>query len=188
MANRMASALKLATSCVYGSEGYRSTAFLDTLARPPVWTIGHGTTRIDNKLVLEGMTCTRAQADDWAMTDMEAAAKYVLHCVTMPLNDWQLAALTSFCYNIGMGNFNRSTVKAALNLGLYGRAADAMLDYDEAGGKPVAGLSSRRGRERALFLTGMEPAEPVAVADAADDEGSADALNAAELADLNKTS
>jgi hypothetical protein len=40
-------ALRYAATCVYGSEGFRATAFLDTLATVPVWTIGHGTTQVD---------------------------------------------------------------------------------------------------------------------------------------------
>lgn len=175
-------ALRLATTCIYGSEGFRAVAYLDTLARVPCWTIGHGTTRVNDQPVTPGMTCTRQQAEDWAMADMTATLVHVLNAVRAPLNDNQAAALVSFAYNIGVGAFDRSSVKAALDLGLYQQAADRLLEYDEAGGKRLAGLDTRRARERALFL-----AQIVITAPPVEDPTSADALNRAELAKLNSS-
>jgi lysozyme len=155
MSNQLtAAALRYASACVFGTEGFRAKAYLDILARPPLWTIGHGTTHINGLAVYPGMACTLAQADAWSAVDMEAAALFVLHIVLVPLNDWQLGALISLTYNIGMGNFERSDILAALNRGLYLDAADHLLEYDMAGGKKVAGLDARRVRERALFLCG----------------------------------
>jgi lysozyme len=189
--NSIAVALRLAAGCVYGSEGYRAEAFLDTLAKPPVWTIGHGTTRVRGKPVTQGMRCTLLQADAWAMADMDDDATFVQRKVTVPLTDAQLGAMTSFCYNIGAGNFERSTVLEALNKGFYRIAADRLLEYDEAGGRAVAGLETRRGRERALFLFTTSPLIPtparaiVAPVAPVASQTTADTLNAEELASLN---
>jgi lysozyme len=166
-------ALSYAAACVNGSEGFSATAYLDKIAKPPVWTIGHGTTRVNGKPVVKGMTCTKAQADAWSAADMSAALGYVLvHC-DVPLNDCQASSLCSLCYNIGMGNFRDSTVIAALNEGDYRAAADCFLEYDHAGGKQIAGLTARRERERAMFLS-MMPALPVPMSES-------DALNQREL-------
>jgi lysozyme len=173
----LAMALGYATSCVYDAEGYRSKAYLDTLARPPVWTIGHGTTLIDGKPVQAGMTCTETQAEDWAMAAMNEAASYVQNSVRVPLTDQQLGALTSFCYNVGCGHFGASTVKQALDHGLYAIAADRLLEYDHAGGRRLRGLTTRRARERAMFLRGTA----IAAAPPAAPEVTADDLNQAEL-------
>jgi lysozyme len=151
--NNPDNALRLATSTIFGAEGFAAVAFLDKLAKPPVWTIGHGTTLIEGKPITEGMTCTEQQADAWAADDMRSAARYVLRVVKVPLNDFQLAALISLCYNIGQGNFGRSSVKDALDLHLYEVAANRFLQYDMAGGRKISGLDNRRIRERALFLT-----------------------------------
>jgi lysozyme len=151
-----AAALRYAAACVFGTEGYRATAYLDRLPTIPVWTIGHGTTRVNGLPVYGGMTCTLEQANAWAAADMEADALFVLSVVIVPLNDWQLGALISLSYNIGMGNFHHSTVLAALNQGKYPHAADCFLQYDEAGGKAIAGLDTRRARERLLFLCGSK--------------------------------
>ena len=148
-------ALGYAVTIINGSEGFRSRAYLDTLAKPAKWTIGHGTTQIDGEAVRADMVCSKPQADLWAMADMTAAAHDVLNCVRVPLNDWQLAALISFCYNLGSPAFRKSSVLDALNLGLYQVAANRLLEYDHAGGVEVRGLETRRGRERALFLIGL---------------------------------
>lgn len=153
MTNNIDRALRYATSTIYAAEGFAAVAFLDRLAKPAVWTIGRGTTHIEGKPITEGMTCTEAQADAWCADDMRSAARFVLHCVKVPLNDYQLAALTSFCYNIGDGNFERSSVKDALDLKQYLLAANRLLAYDMAGGHKEKGLDTRRARERALFLT-----------------------------------
>jgi lysozyme len=144
--------IRIAVALIFPSEGCRTAAYLDTLAKPPVWTIGHGTTEVDGEPVTEGMTCTPAEANGWAATFITETAKFVYRKVTVPISDNQAAALISLCYNIGMGHFERSSVLAALNCGFYAEAADRLLDYDEAGGRAVSGLETRRARERALFL------------------------------------
>jgi lysozyme len=146
-------AIGLAVPLVFPTEGCRLRAYLDILAKPPVWTIGHGTTQIDGKPVRAGMTCTPAQADAWAVAHLREAAAHVQRVVEVPLSDHQLAALTSLCYNIGSGHFATSDVVRALNLSLYSAAADRILEYDHAGGVEIAGLTTRRGLERRLFLT-----------------------------------
>jgi lysozyme len=151
----LSTALRYAATCVYGTEGFRDTAWLDTLPDPPVWTIGHGTTFIDDKPVGPGMICTRQEADQWAMEAMRETGEEVLAAVHVDLNAMQLGALISLAYNIGIGHFRRSSVLEALNLALYQVAANRFLEYDEAGHRVIEGLETRRGRERALFLTGM---------------------------------
>ena len=176
----IANALSNAVTIVNGSEGFTASAFLDTLASPELWTIGHGTTRIAGELVKPGTVCTREQADLWAMSDMTQAAHYVLKEVTVALNEFQLGALISFCYNIGEGNFRGSSALEALNMGLYAVAADRLLEYDEAGGIIRGGLETRRGRERALFLLGC-PAEPLAAQRVADSRAAAAAAEEEEM-------
>lgn len=167
-------ALALAEPLVFSAEGCRLTAYLDTLADPPKWTIGHGNTWVDGRPVEHGMTCTRAQADAWAQTDLRKVATQVMLLVTVTIDEHQLAALTSLAYNIGITRFHTSSVLEALNMAssegrvdhtMYRRAADRFLEYDEAGGHKVDGLLERRGRERALFLTGtgLTGSQPSAV-------------------------
>lgn len=181
----LATALQFASTCVVDSEGFSSKAYLDTIAKPPVWTIGHGTTLIDDKPVCEGMTCTIKQANTWAARNMLQAATVVQRYVTVPLSECQLGALVSFCYNIGAGAFERSDVLKALNLGMYQAAADRMLEYDHAGPVRVPGLTTRRARERALFLrTPLKPTFPTSAPEPA--HPNADDLNQTEIDKLHQ--
>jgi lysozyme len=151
-------ALSLAVPLVFDAEGCELTSYIDTLATVPVWTIGHGNTFVGGKPVVDGMTCTQAQADQWAMDALEADAIEVVRLVHVPLSDPQAAACISLAYNIGVGAFARSTVLYALNTRLYYKAADRFLSYDHTGGVEVRGLLARRARERAVFLSGTAPA------------------------------
>jgi GH24 family phage-related lysozyme (muramidase) len=158
-------ALSLALPLVFDLEGCRLVAYLDTLARPPVWTIGHGSTWVQGKPVHYGMTCTRAEADLWAGVTLATTAEDVRALLKVGVTDEQWAACISLAYNIGTGAFRHSSVLEAINLALFQRAADRFLEYDHAGGRTVAGLTVRRARERALFLSGMgEPSPEVPVA------------------------
>lgn len=181
--------LKYAVQFVNGIEGTSLVAYLDTLARPPVWTIGHGTTRVNGVAVHKGMTCTQEECDRWSMEDMRVTALFVVAHTRVALTDWQLGALISFTYNEGVGTYLNSTVLEALNQGLYRVAADRLLEYDIAGGKRLRGLDTRRGRERAMFLgqgpqqftTFIAPPVPTGVSGVVSTVSEADRLNQEQI-------
>jgi lysozyme len=187
----MLKALHLAVPLIFNSEGLELTAYLDTLATDPVWTIGHGCTVVDGKPVREGMTCTREQADGWATDDLSILAKELLQRIRVAVSDQQFAACLSLAYNIGIGAFAQSSVQEALNQRLYYRAADRFLQYDHAGGVEVDGLLARRERERALFLSGTAaapsiPVQPGYPAPKPAPESDSDKLNDAEIAQIRR--
>jgi GH24 family phage-related lysozyme (muramidase) len=62
-------------------------------------------------------------------------------------------AITSFAYNAGLGNYQRSTIRMKVNRGDWEGAAEAFMSWTKAGGKEVAGLVKRRKAEVALFLS-----------------------------------
>jgi lysozyme len=170
-------------------EGTALVAYLDTLANPHVWTIGHGTTRVNGQPVHQGMRCTQEECDRWSMEDMRSDALYVVAHTNVALTDWQLGALTSFTYNEGSGTYFDSSVREALNRGLYAVAANRLLEYDMAGGKRLRGLDTRRGRERAMFLglgakiftTFIAPVVPTGVSAASATPSEADRLNQEQI-------
>jgi lysozyme len=65
----------------------------------------------------------------------------------------RLGALTSFAFNVGLGNLQRSTLRMKHNRGDYEGAAEAFLDWTKANGKVLKGLVTRRNDERALYLS-----------------------------------
>lgn len=62
-------------------------------------------------------------------------------------------ACVSFSFNVGLGNFQRSTIRMKIGRGEWEAAADAFLLWNKAGGKVLPGLDTRRKDERALFLS-----------------------------------
>lgn len=125
-----------------------------------VWTIGWGET--DG--VRPGDVCTPEQADRWLVEDLgERAAAVRGHCTREP-SPHELAALVSLAYNIGLAGLRRSTAMRAHNAGQHEAAARAFGLWNKArvGGQLVElpGLTARRAREAALYLTPDADAQP----------------------------
>lgn len=75
---------------------------------------------------------------------------------------WQAAAVTSFVFNVGVGNFSKSTAARKFNSGDFKGGCEALAMYDKArvGGrdKPlikVRGLTIRRDAEVEMCLQGL---------------------------------
>ena len=68
-------------------------------------------------------------------------------------------ACVAFSFNVGLGNFQRSTIRQKIARKDWQGAADAFMDWTKAGGKVLKGLERRRGAERALFLSDKEENE-----------------------------
>ena len=126
-------------------EGFREKAYLCPAGVP---TIGYGRT-LGVKL---GQTCTQAQADAWVQEEYDEFEAAVRKLVKVPLTPNQLGALTSFAYNLGVGNLGSSTLLKLLNGGDYAGAAAQFARWNKASGKALAGLTKRRAAEAALFL------------------------------------
>ena len=85
--------------------------------------------------------------------DLESIVRGVLRlCPNTAANQGHLDALTSFSFNVGLGNLQKSTIRMKYNRGDYEGAAEGFLDWTKAGGKVLPGLVKRRNDERALFL------------------------------------
>ena len=61
-------------------------------------------------------------------------------------------SLTSFAYNCGLGNLQKSTLLKKVNAGDFKGAADEFPKWNKGGGKVLPGLVRRRASERLLFL------------------------------------
>lgn len=114
-----------------------------------VWTIGYGSTGRD---IGPELTWTQEQAEARLCSDLHRFENSVEQLVLVPMTDNQFAALVSFCYNLGAGALEHSTLLRLLNEGDIEGAADQFLRWDHDGGVKVAGLTARRNDERSLFL------------------------------------
>ena len=135
-----------AVELVKGFEGFSGKAYICPAGVP---TIGYGHTGN----VHPNDTITQTEATALLERDLQRFQDGVKKAVKVPLNDNQLAALTSFAYNVGLGAFGTSTLLKQLNEGHYDLAADQFLRWTKGGGKELPGLVTRRAAERAVFLT-----------------------------------
>ena len=67
------------------------------------------------------------------------------------LSQHEYDAVVSWCFNLGLGTFQRSTFRQALLRGDKKTAVESLLKYNKAGGKVLKGLDLRRKAEAALF-------------------------------------
>ena len=88
-------------------EGYRDKAYI---CAGGVCTIGYGHTQAVEK----GTTCTKEQAEQWLIEDIERAEKQVnKYDNTYHFTDNEYSALVSFAFNIG--NINQLTANGKRN-------------------------------------------------------------------------
>jgi lysozyme len=71
------------------------------------------------------------------------------------LTDGQRVAFVDVAFNIGVSAFCSSSMARKANAGDMVGACDALLLWNRAGGREVAGLTRRRERERELCRRGL---------------------------------
>ncbi len=113
-----------------------------------VWTIGYGST---GPGITAGLTWTLDQAKDRLKKDVETFAAGVAK-IAGTCTQGQFDALVSFAYNVGLGALKSSTLLRKHLAGDYAGAAREFAKWNKAGGKVLAGLTTRRVAETALYL------------------------------------
>lgn len=115
-----------------------------------VLTIGYGHTGQD---VHENMVITERQANHFLEKDLKKFEKAINTQVTVDLEQHQFDALVSWVYNLGLGNFENSTMLKELNKNNKQQVPAEMKRWVYAGGKKLPGLVKRRVAESQLFST-----------------------------------
>lgn len=95
---------------------------------------------------------TKAEGEAILRKDLEAVEASVANAVTVPLNENQYGALVSFTFNLGSGNFRKSTLLKKVNVKDWAGAAGEFGKWNRAAGKVMKGLTTRRAAEAELFL------------------------------------
>ena len=120
-------------------------------------TIGYGCT----EGIKMGMVWTEAEAEAGLRREIAKFESAVNRLVTVTINSNEFDSMVSLAYNIGIGNFQKSTVLKRLNKGDRAGAAQAFHLFNKAQGIVLKGLVSRRAREAAMFLKPVsQPEEP----------------------------
>ena len=86
-----------------------------------IWTIGYGHTGPE---VVQGLTITQQQANDYLAQDIQTASDAVNRLVTVKITQGEFDALVDFVYNVGVGAFEDSTLLRMLNAGDFSGAAN----------------------------------------------------------------
>lgn len=125
-------------------EGCRLKSY-KALPTEKYFTIGWGHYGIDVK---ENQVISQEEADALLVSDLTRYEKYVeTYAGHLNLNENQFSALVSFTYNCGPGNLKKLVADRTSV-----QVADALLNFNHAGGKELAGLTRRRTAERELYL------------------------------------
>lgn len=146
-------------------EGFRQEAYRDPAG---VWTIGYGHTgRAAPPPVEPGMTVTPEEGEAILRADLDHFVARAGPLIERPVTANQFSALISFAFNVGVGNFKRSSVLLAVNEGRLDEVPGRLALWNKAGGRVLKGLVRRRMAEGELFMT---PEDADAQAEAEADE------------------
>jgi lysozyme len=117
-----------------------------------VKTIGWGHVILSSDSIIGEITIERAEE----LLEQDIAKANSCLCRNLralELNSNQRAALISFIFNLGSGNFQSSTLRQKLLRGEYEEVALEFERFVYAGGRKLEGLKRRRIAERELFET-----------------------------------
>lgn len=128
-------------------EGCKLRAYLDATGIP---TIGYGHTLTARM----GLTITQEKAD-FLLNDDLLITENQINKLNLNLNQNQFDALVSFIYNVGIGNFHKSTLLRLVKVD----ASDFLIAFEfikwtKAGRSVLPGLETRRKKEAKLYFTG----------------------------------
>lgn len=141
------------TDFVAKFEGFSVDAYQDSVG---VWTVGYGNTfnPLTKEKVKKGDKISKNTAKSWLDTELAVVKSQVMSVVKVLINANQLNALTSFTYNVGIGNLKKSTLLKLLNAGApKEQVAREFIKWNKAGGQVLKGLTIRRQAEANLFLS-----------------------------------
>ena len=135
-------------------EGVRCRPYRDCIG---LWTVGVGHLIGDGKSLPESWnrTFTMEEVDGLLKRDLRRFELGVCKMLpNVPLRQGEFDALVSFAFNLGLGTFQRSTLRQKILRNDKKGASQEILKYNRAGGKIVKGLVTRRNDEYQLFLRG----------------------------------
>ncbi len=122
-----------------------------------LWTVGVGHLIGDGKSLPESWnrTFTTEEIDGLLKRDLNRFERGILKMLpNVRLRQCEFDCLVSFAFNLGLGTFQRSTLRQALLRGDKEAAIESLLKYCRAGGRVLKGLQLRREAEAKMFKSG----------------------------------
>ena len=146
------SAAKIAAEVIKEFEGFESKPYLCPANIP---TIGYGSTMYTNgeRVTMDDPEITEEQAEAMLLDTIKGVEKQVKNVLEVKLPAHKLAALISFTYNVGIGNFANSTLLAWINSNPeFARIPEQFRRWNKGGGRVLNGLVRRREAEVAIWI------------------------------------
>lgn len=148
--------MKISSNGIELIKQFEGLSLVPYLCPANIPTIGWGNTFYENmkKVTLQDEPITRERAD--SLFNFLVTTNYVNvvnRLVIVDINQNQFDALVSFVYNIGSGNFEKSTLLKKVNQSDFIGASLEFEKWNKANGKILNGLTKRRLAEKELFLS-----------------------------------
>lgn len=140
----LAASVAAAVAIIGPWEGLRTDPYRDLVGK---WTVCYGDTTVPMRRY------TTAECTALLEAQVERYMEGIGQCIHGPVTTNQLAALTSWAYNVGVAAACNSTLVRQLNAGQPAAVwCEQLLRWDYSGGKRVRGLTNRRQAEREVCL------------------------------------
>ena len=127
--------------------------------KPGIFTIGYGTIKYPpyymggKKVELSDPVITEQQAFDFLKYEVEQNLPQIDLLIRDDLTENQFGALSSFCYNLGVGALKQSNLRVKVNNNPNDRSIkDEFLKWDMANHVHISGLHRRRVEEADLYF------------------------------------
>ena len=144
--------MNLAAALCRQFEGYASTVYLCPAGVP---TVGFGSTFYADgrRVTMQDPPMGRGEAEE--LLQHELRTKYgpavLRHCPTLINDERRCAAIVDFCYNLGVGRLQTSTLKRKVNDHDWKGAQEQLRLWVRGGGRVLPGLVKRREAEAQLL-------------------------------------
>ena len=133
-------------------EGFRSKPYLCPAG---VATIGYGSTYYADgrKVTLQDQPISEPEASALLLSELHHTylPGALRLCPNLASHERRLNAIVDFCYNLGVGRLQSSTLRRKVVAEDWEGAKEELLKWNKGGGRVLAGLDKRRKAECSLM-------------------------------------
>jgi len=144
--------LEIAAELCKRFEGFRAKPYLCPAGIP---TIGYGSTYYADgkKVTLNDSSISQEAANALLMSELQHTylPGVLRNCPILATDERKCNAVVDFCYNLGVGRLQTSTLKRKINAQDWDGAKEQLMLWTKGGGKVLPGLLKRRQVECALM-------------------------------------
>jgi lysozyme len=144
--------LEIAAELCKRFEGFRAKPYLCPAGIP---TIGYGSTYYADgkKVTLNDSSISQEAANALLMSELQHTylPGVLRNCPVLATDERKCNAIVDFCYNLGVGRLQTSTLKRKINAQDWDGAKEQLMLWTKGGGKVLPGLLKRRQAEVTLL-------------------------------------